>query len=122
MVRLFPAWGIGGLTEIAGITSMVAGGIAVVIFDDLAAISCSPAGVLGTVKLIVKLPFVLVVALVLVALPSNVNDATLFAGRPLPLIVTVLPGDVERGKTLRWETTVNEKIVGSSRPRRINPT
>lgn len=122
MVTLFPAWGIGGLAEIVGITSMVAGVIGLVTFDDVAEITCSPAVILGTEKSIMKVPFLLVIPLVLMALPSSVIGATLSDGKPVPLIVTLPPGDVESGRTLRWETTVNEKIVGSSRPRRINPT
>ena len=97
MVTLLPAWGIGGLVEIVGITSMVAGVIGVVTFDDVADMTCSPAGILGTEKSIMKLPFLLVMPLVLMELPSSVRGAMLSGGKPVPVIVTILPGDVERG-------------------------
>jgi hypothetical protein len=69
--------------------------------------SCSPLAAAGIVNSLVKLPASLVIMVKLVDLPSKVSLPPASAGKPWPIIVTVLVERTEGGLTLRPGFTKN---------------
>jgi hypothetical protein len=76
-------------------------------YSVLTVTSCSPVVAAGIVNSLVKLPTSLVIMVELVDLPSKVSLPPASAGKPWPIIVTVLVGRLEVGLTLRLGFTKN---------------
>ena len=71
--------------------------------------SCLPAMVLGISKSALKLPTTLVLTASLVSLSSKLSITSLLAGKPLPLMVTLEPGELDDGLTFMSGSTVKVK-------------
>src|SRR4030042_1328979 len=83
--------------------------------------SCLPAMVSGMVNWASKLPLSLAMMLSLVSLPSKlILMSSFLAGKPVPLMVTLEPGEADDGVTLMLDRTVKVKPYGDSgrQPRR----